>query len=93
MYLPRTAGFEKTQLRQQGGGSYTSMGVTQLVALHLDPVAAAVSESFPCPTTKNKPPFFLTGVCCLHMPVQLLSLGPLACWPLHDDCCSSLLSS
>ena len=87
MYLQERLGFEKVQLKQMEGEVVAAKawdgGGRQLVALHLDPVFAAASESFPCPTTKNVPPFSRRGL----LPADDLSLGLSACLPLHDYFC------
>ena len=80
MYLQERFGFVN-QADVERGGSYESIGEGgSKWRLHLDPVVAAASESFPCPTTKSRHRFFRWGL----MPADDdISLGLLACWPLH----------
>ena len=83
MYLQERFGFVN-QADVERGGSYESIGEGgSKWRLHLDPVVAAASESFPCPTTKNVPPFSRRGL----LPADDLSLGLSACLPLHDYFC------
>ena len=86
LYLQERVGFEKMQPKQMERevAATKAWGGGRRVALHLDPVVAAASETllcpFLCPTTKSYTRFSRWGL----LSADDLSLGRLACWPLHD---------